>query len=530
MNKNRLAQAKTGTGKTLAFLVPVVQNILRDENLLNRVRAPRSSAADIRSVIISPTRELAEQIAVEAKKMLRSTGVVVQSAVGGTRKREGLQRIQREGCHILVGTPGRLIDIFSDPTSGVSAPKMSSFVLDEADRLLDIGFAPDIQRLQEYFPDRSQVDRQTLMFSATIPREVQRLVRTIMKPDFSYINTIGEETPTHLKVPQKAVFLKGFENQLPAIYELSKRAILDHVKDPVKHSPFKAIVYYNSTAEVMLARQAFVSLRRELNMLDPDGSNLQMTEMHARLTQAQRTFSSEAFRRLKSGILFSSDVTARGMDFPDVTHVIQVGIPQNRESYIHRLGRTARANKTGEGWILLTDPEFPLFKQRLTRLPIEEDTSLQSAMADLTNPSQIPESLAAPYSQLCQSFANIDGHNKANVARILTGQLARDSRLDKREMHRLIKRQSTSLWGLDEVPRMVEQDSGSRFGGGSGSRFGRSNPREERGGFGNMRDRSSGFGGGFNRSDNTNSRGRREPFQKRSNSWEGRGRSNSSRF
>src|SRR5436190_15115508 len=133
-----------------------MQKILKDRTLETRSRfgRTRSNAADIRALIISPTRELAEQIAVEAQKVAQKTGVIVQTAVGGTRKREGLLRIQREGCHILVGTPGRLIDIFSDPTSGVGAPKLNALVLDEADRLLDIGFAPDIEQLQSYLPDR----------------------------------------------------------------------------------------------------------------------------------------------------------------------------------------------------------------------------------------------------------------------------------------------------------------------------------------------------------------------------------------
>src|SRR5699024_10117466 len=141
----------------------------------------RTSASDIRAIIISPTRELAEQIAAEARKVAGSTGVIVQTAVGGTRKREGLRAIQERGCHILVGTPGRLHDIFSDPYSGVSAPKLSALVLDEADRLLDIGFYPVIQDIQSLLPNRNEVDRQTLMFSATLPQGVLSMVKDTMK-------------------------------------------------------------------------------------------------------------------------------------------------------------------------------------------------------------------------------------------------------------------------------------------------------------------------------------------------------------
>jgi ATP-dependent RNA helicase MSS116 len=125
-----IAQAKTGTGKTVAFLLPVLQNIINvDPDLAKSVRGrrgPRSTADDIRALIISPTRELAEQIADEAKKLVSGTGIIVQTAVGGTQKSMGLRAIQREGCHILVGTPGRLKDILSDPYTRVEAPIVCS--------------------------------------------------------------------------------------------------------------------------------------------------------------------------------------------------------------------------------------------------------------------------------------------------------------------------------------------------------------------------------------------------------------------
>lgn len=124
-----LAQAKTGTGKTLAFLVPVMQNILKDLESTGSKRRP--TARDTRALIISPTRELAEQIAVEAEKVARGTGIVVQTAVGGTQKREKLRNIQRQGCHLLVGTPGRLKDILSDKFTGIEVPQLTTFVLDE---------------------------------------------------------------------------------------------------------------------------------------------------------------------------------------------------------------------------------------------------------------------------------------------------------------------------------------------------------------------------------------------------------------
>lgn len=254
--KDVLAQAKTGTGKTLAFLLPVLQNILQeDPSLLKKsLRKPSygQRAGDIRAIIISPTRELAEQIGEEARKLTQDTGVVIQTAVGGTQKSFHLRAMQRDGCHILVGTPGRLKDIFSDRETGVSAPKLSAFVMDEADRLLDAGFWPEIQAIQDLLPSKQEKDRQTLMFSATISQDVVKLVRSVMKPNLHYVRTVQEnEEPTHERVPQRLVTVPSLENLLPTVLELCQRNV-DANQDPSTR-PFKAIVYFNATAETTLA-------------------------------------------------------------------------------------------------------------------------------------------------------------------------------------------------------------------------------------------------------------------------------------
>ena len=383
-----MAQAKTGTGKTLAFLIPVVQRILTDPSVALRTgrsagRGFRNSRIppDIRAIVISPTRELAEQIAHEATRLVAGTGVKVQTAVGGTLKKAGLMKIREEGCHILVGTPGRLKDLLADPYSGVDVPKLSALVFDEADRLLDDGFSKEIGEITALLPDPAEVERQTLMFSATVPMEVMDLVRQTMKPDFGIIKTVSDnETPTHMRVPQKVVYLDGFQNALPAILELAKQNTED-----VRAKPFKAIVYLNSTMMVTLAHTIF----KRLNT-DPENpraghplGHLPIYEIHSRLSQAQRTRVADYFRRDKSAILFSSDVTARGLDFPNVTHVIQYGLPRDRQTYIHRLGRTGRANKSGEGWIILHRGEKVSFNKMFGDLPVEESTSIPPAHVNM---------------------------------------------------------------------------------------------------------------------------------------------------
>lgn len=401
---------------------------------------------DIRAIIISPTRELAEQIAVEAKKVTRDTGVIVQTAVGGSRKQEGLRKIKYEGCHILVGTPGRLNDILQDPYSQVRAPKLSAFVLDEADRLLDQGFAPEIQAIQKLLPDRSIVDRQTLLFSATVPQEVMQIVRNTMKPNFKFVRTVEQGAQeTHEKVPQKVVNVGGFENVIPAVLELCKREVENNTK-------FKAIIYFNATADVTLASQIFANLRNPGQSLfhqHPLHPTKQFS-IHAKLTQQARTRAAESFRRADCAILFSSDVTARGMDFPNVTHVIQVGVPASRDTYIHRIGRTARGNKEGEGWIFLTNLEAQENSIRLRRLPLKPDTSLETAKVDMTKDAQLPEDTAKILTQVVDAAKMVPRGDKA--ASYLAALGVYGWVVDKQQLINAMNNRARYLWGMDPPP------------------------------------------------------------------------------
>ncbi|KAM0708652.1 hypothetical protein Q7P35_005304 [Cladosporium inversicolor] len=431
-----IAQAKTGTGKTVAFLLPVLQNIINvDPDLAKAVRGrrgPRSTADDIRALIISPTRELAEQIADEAKKLVSGTGIVVQTAVGGTQKSAGLRAIQREGCHILVGTPGRLKDILSDPYTRVEAPDLSALVFDEADRLLDQGFWPEIQEIMRLLPTPAEKDRQTLMFSATVPKEVISVVRGTLKPGFQYVKCVrDDEEPTHTRVPQMLVTTKGMENNLPALTELCSREIAKHNNDPQNVRPFKAIVYFGSTAEVTLAASSLTKLQSPESDTDTDafgsrehpfGRRTRILEIHSKLTQGQRTKAAENFRRAESGILLSSDVTARGMDFPNVTHVIQMGLPSSVEQYIHRIGRTARAGKEGEGWLILNQLEDQEARHRFGgKIPLKRDDSLETASLDLTQEAQVSPA-AGRILNMCQAaLRRIDPIEKIKAYKALLG-------------------------------------------------------------------------------------------------------------
>ncbi|KAF2840121.1 DEAD-domain-containing protein [Patellaria atrata CBS 101060] len=448
-----IAQAKTGTGKTLGFLLPLVQNILRDNPELahvNRVRSyrgSRASASDIRALIISPTRELAEQIATEASRVVRNTGLVVQTAVGGTQKREGLRRIQQQGCHILVGTPGRLNDILNDPYTGVQAPALKCLVLDEADRLLDQGFWPEIQNIMAALPPTEQVNRQTMMFSATVGKGIIGIVRQTLKPGFDFVKCVrDDEVPTHERVPQKVVNAGAFENNLPCLVELCQREIAAATPE----MPFKALIYYNSTAEVSLAS----SVLRNLPSNRVNGTSAlpgtRVFEIHSKLSQEQRTRAAGYFRRATSAIMVSSDVTARGMDFPNVTHVIQMGLANDSDTYIHRIGRTARAGKEGQGWLVVSELEYPEVRRRLRNIPLEVDTSLLTPNINMTKEAQVPVSVANILNSIGQAYRTIplEDLNKMYLAQLGIYQWYPDKQRLMDSMNQLAR----YGWGMSQPP------------------------------------------------------------------------------
>ncbi|KAE9363744.1 DEAD-domain-containing protein [Stipitochalara longipes BDJ] len=526
-----VAQARTGTGKTLGFLVPTIQNILRSNpDLAVRKRYSRARASDIRAIIISPTRELAEQIAVEAGKLCYNTDLRVQVATGGNSKRQMLQKTQYEGCHLLVATPGRLTDLLSDEYSGVRAPNLTTLVLDEADRLLDDGFSKDIEEIMNLLPNRNQVDRQTLLFSATIPKEVMHLVRRTLKPNFHFVQTVKEgDLATHEKVPQKIAVVPGLENYMPTLLELCKRGLAEAAQDAETNGPaakpFKAIVYFSATTQVQLAHRIFDNLKSEgggmwgQHPLYP----AEVSVMHGQLTQMERTRASDRFRRAKSAILFSTDVTARGMDFPNVTHVIQLGLPPNKEQYIHRIGRTGRGDKAGEGWLIINQAEVREARNRLRGLPITPDKTLDAAQLDMTQDAQLPKSLATTLSQVADATKMVDrrtkeaaymgslGHAARNV-----GQLQALNQWTRYgwgyEKPPAVSPRTAQRMGLAKVPGMnignAERDdfdsfdSESSYGdrgaggrGGFGDRSGGFSDRRQGGGFSNRGGSGGGFGG-----------------------------------
>ena len=473
-----------------------------DPTLATRSAARTARSDDIRGIVLSPTRELAEQIAVEAKRLVQGTGLVVQSAVGGTRKDEMLRRTQREGCHLLVATPGRLNDLLQDMNTGIDAPKLSALVLDEADRMLDVGFEKELNEILDCLPDKKTHVRQTMLVSATIPDDVIRLARSMVRPDdFEFVQTIPEnESLTHDKVPQFAISLPSWSQVFPTLYELIERE--QRALQNSGGTPFKAIVYFNTTAMVQLAGEA--GYIRRTNRI----SNLPSYSIHSKLTQQRRTAAAEAFRRQRTGILYSSDVTARGMDFPDVTHVIQIGAPSDRESYIHRLGRTGRQGKEGRGFIVLPDSDVRAARGLLKGLPIEPEKDLNEPKAEIMEEEltqyqkETRDTIGSvPPNMLREAYTSLFGKASDKIS------LAEDLNVWATEGLGLSKPPAVghgwvSKMGLSRVrgmnieersARFEREDGGARFGSdrrggnGGGSRGGNRFQRKDRDAFDTMK-------------------------------------------
>ncbi|KAI1461382.1 ATP-dependent RNA helicase mss116 [Annulohypoxylon moriforme] len=490
-----VAQAKTGTGKTLGFLVPLFQRLIQAEPSLAHPSARRSaSSEDIRGIIMSPTRELAEQIGVEAQKLAKHTGIVIQTAVGGTRKREALWKMRHEGCHVLVATPGRLQDILEDPDSGVKAPKCQAVVLDEADRMLDVGFADDIRNILDLLPPIHKVDRQTLLYSATIPRDVVHLAKNMVKTDnFEFVQTISpDETPTHERVPQHLVEVNGFENWFPTVMEIAERAQQKSREDP-SALPFKAIVFFSNTSTVAFANRVF----RGTSMAGRGSGSIGIYDIHSKLTQHQRTRNADAFRAATTGILVSSDVTARGMDFPNVSHVIQIGLPPDRDQYIHRVGRTGRAGKPGEGWLILAKDEIQEARNRLPGLPIKPNRDLL-APKHVVGEGEPPAEVASFFKEVSNAYERLPKQLFRETYHSYLGQKM-GRYLQPGAIVNLLNKWCMKGMGWTEQPALSQRTAMNRgLGGIPGIRIGYDEPDGDEdfggrsGGFGG---RSGGFGG-----------------------------------
>ena len=318
--RDLIAVAQTGTGKTAAYLLPVI-DMLADEP---------EPADSVSCIVMAPTRELAQQIDRQLEGFSYYLPISSVAIYGGTdgkefaRQQNGLKR----GADVVIATPGRLIAHLQ--LGGIDLSRVQYFILDEADRMLDMGFFDDIMQIVKHLPQ----ERQTLMFSATMPPKIQQLAKAILN-DPAEVNI--NVTPPTEKIDQSAC----------VVYENQKTPVLRHLFKTISHK--RVIVFASSKLKV---KDLAKSLRKD---------GWRVGEMHSDLDQESRDEVMRGFRSANLDILVATDILSRGIDIDDISLVVNYDVPHEAEDYVHRIGRTARAGAGGSAVTLVSTAEQRAF-------------------------------------------------------------------------------------------------------------------------------------------------------------------------
>jgi len=356
--KDLLGCAQTGTGKTAAFALPILQKLGQEGGQGQEQEGPHPGRKEkkrafrpVRALVLTPTRELATQIGESFREYGRHTGLRQTTVYGGVSQ-VPQERALREGVDIVVATPGRLLDLMSQGLIRLGAIEI--FVLDEADRMLDMGFIHDIRRLVDKLPPR----RQSLFFSATIPGDIRRLADTILRD------------PVRVTVSPQAPAPEAVEHYLYLVEKPDKAALLQHLlADPA----LRNVLVFTRT------RHGADRVARHLAR-----ARIPAEAIHGDKTQRAREQALSDFRRGKSRVLVATDIAARGLDIVGLSHVVNYDLPNEPESYVHRTGRTGRAGLSGIA-LSFCDigerPYLPAIEQLLRRhLKVVEDHPHRSGL------------------------------------------------------------------------------------------------------------------------------------------------------
>ena len=314
--RDMIGLAQTGTGKTAAFTLPIIDRL---------IGGPKRT----RVVILTPTRELAAQVDASFRKYGKHSGLEVAAVYGGVPI-EPQERALRSGVDVLVATPGRLIDHVE--RQNVVFDELEVLVLDEADRMLDMGFAPQINRIVNELPKY----RQTLLFSATMPPEVEALARKYLRKPI--VVQVGRRSMAASTVAH-AVYPVPRDKKSALLVELLRKPEMDSVLifSRTKHGADRVV--------------------RHL-----ERAGITATAMHADKSQAQRTQALDGFKRGSIRVLVATDIAQRGLDISGITHVINYDVPQQPEDYVHRIGRTGRAAATGDAYTFMSPDEIAMVR------------------------------------------------------------------------------------------------------------------------------------------------------------------------
>ncbi|MDE2819106.1 MAG: DEAD/DEAH box helicase [Chloroflexota bacterium] len=320
--------AQTGSGKTAAFALPIIQNLCE-----------KPAKRRIRALVLAPTRELAAQIDEEFGKFTWGSSLRHAVIFGGVGQQPQVHALKR-GVDILVATPGRLLDLMNQKFIDLS--RIEIFVLDEADRMLDMGFINDVKRIIRSLPQ----ERQTLLFSATMPQEIQDLSRTILSKPVKV--EVDPQATTVDKIAQSIFFVEGSE----------KRKLLKHI---LADSASERVLVFTRT------KHRANNLAKQLSR-----ARIPAEAIHGNKSQTARTRALANFKSGRTSILVATDIAARGLDIDAVSHVINFDLPNIPESYVHRIGRTARAGASGIAYSFCDVDERAYLKdiEELIRQPI----------------------------------------------------------------------------------------------------------------------------------------------------------------
>jgi ATP-dependent RNA helicase RhlE len=322
-----LGVAQTGTGKTAAFMLPILQRLTQGR--LGRVRA----------LVVAPTRELAEQIHEASTILGRKTRVRSVTVYGGVSRARQVQALRR-GAEIVVACPGRLLDLAGDRSIDLSHVEV--LVLDEADRMCDMGFLPDIRRILKLVPAR----RQTLFFSATMPAEIRELAGSILaRPVTVQVDAIA---------PAKTVSHALY----PVAQNLKKKLLL-------------ATLEQTATGRVLIFTRTKYRARNLAR--DLAKRRYRVSALQGNMSQNKRQQAIDGFRKGRYDILVATDIAARGIDVSEISHVINFDMPDTVDAYTHRIGRTGRAHQTGEAFTFMAQGDEPLVRkiEKVLGKPIE---------------------------------------------------------------------------------------------------------------------------------------------------------------
>jgi ATP-dependent RNA helicase RhlE len=325
--RDLIGTAQTGTGKTAAFVLPI----------LNKLLSGRKGTA--RALIVTPTRELAEQIHEVIRILAAGTGLRSATIYGGVSPAPQVKAV-RDGTEILVACPGRLLDLMNQRVARLD--HIEVLVLDEADRMFDMGFLPDIRKIVKAVP----VQRQTMLFSATFPPEVEQLAaQTLKEPQKIAMGLVRPAhtvahalypVPAHLKTPLLLALLKQTETESVLIFTRTKfRA--QKLSEQIQRAGFK------------------------------------VTSLHSNRTQGQRQSALKGFRAGHHQIMVATDIAARGLDVESISHVVNFDMPDTADAYIHRIGRTGRAERAGDAFTLVTPDDNDMIRtlERIMGSPLE---------------------------------------------------------------------------------------------------------------------------------------------------------------